>query len=107
MIAFLESFQTMWSSGRQSRFLADISPKFVAAALMKSKNPVFLEAVDLGSDGQIAIKKLHSVVSDYEKYIVEHVFAVQQAVFDKTNEMVTMKEGFGFMEDWVKKYYQV
>jgi CRISPR-associated protein Cst2 len=107
VIAFLESFQTMWSSGRQSRFLADISPKFVAAALMKSKNPVFLEAVDLGANGQIAIEKLHSVVSDYEKYIVEHVFAVQQAVFDKTDEMVSMKEGFAFMEDWVKKYYQV
>lgn len=105
VIAFLNALQTMWSSGRQSRFLADISPKFLAAALMKSKNPIFLEAVDLDEKGQVNIDKLLSVTSDYDKYIEDHVFAVQQAVFEKTEEMSSIKEGFAFMETWVKKYY--
>ncbi|MCL6561137.1 MAG: type I-B CRISPR-associated protein Cas7/Cst2/DevR, partial [Firmicutes bacterium] len=33
--ALLVALKNLWSSGRQTRFLADISPKFVAAALLK------------------------------------------------------------------------
>ncbi len=80
---FLNAFQMLWSQGRQSRFLADISPKFIAAGLMKSKNPIFLEAVDLDEDGKINIDKLNTVVSDYDKFIDDHIFAVQEAVFAK------------------------
>lgn len=107
VLALLDSLLTLWSQGRQSRFLADISPKFIAAALMKSKNPIFLEAVDLNESGQVNMDKLLTVVSDYDKYIEDHVFAVQEAVFEKTNDMSSLKEGFGLIETWVKNYYGV
>lgn len=104
---FLNAFQTMWSQGRQTRFLADISPKFMAVGLMKSKNPIFLEAVDLTEDGKVDIKKLQSVVSDYGKFIENHLFAVQEAVFPKEDGMVSLKEGFESLEKWIKAYYGV
>jgi CRISPR-associated protein Cst2 len=107
VISFLNAFQTMWSQGRQTRFLADISPKFIAVALMKSKNPIFLEAVDLTEDGQIDLKKLKTVASDYSKFIENHLFAVQEAVFSKEEGMVSLKDGFNTMESWVKTYYGV
>lgn len=107
VISFLNAFQTMWSQGRQTRFLADISPKFIAAGLMKSKNPIFLEAVDLTGDGKVDIHKLQTVVSDYGKFIENHLFAVQEAVFQKETGMVSLKEGFDTLESWVKSYYQV
>lgn len=106
VIAFLDSFRTMWSSGRQSRFLADISPKFIAAALMSSKNPIFLEAVNLDEDGQIKMEELASVVMDYQKYIDSYVFAIQEAVFQKQSGMSTLSEGFEKIEQWVKDYYE-
>lgn len=107
VIAFLNALQTMWSQGRQTRFLSDISPKFIAAALMSSKNPIFLESVNLSEEGQIEIEKLKSVVSDYEKFIVDHVFAVQESVFEKKEKMTTLKDGFNKLEQWVKSYYKV
>lgn len=107
VIAFLMALQTMWSQGRQTRFLSDISPKFLAAALMSSKNPIFLESVNLSEEGLIEMEKLMSVVSDYEKFIVDHVFAVQESVFDKREEMVSLKEGFSKLEQWVKSYFKV
>lgn len=107
VISFLNAFQTMWSQGRQTRFLADISPKFMAVGLMKSKNPIFLEAVDLTEEGKIDTKKLQSVVSDYSKFIEKHLFAVQEAVFSKEDGMVSLKEGFDTLESWVKTYYGV
>jgi CRISPR-associated protein Cst2 len=107
VISFLNAFQTMWSQGRQTRFLADISPKFMAAGLMKSKNPIFLEAVDLTEVGKVDIKKLQTVISDYGKFIENHLFAVQEAVFLKEEGMVSLKEGFDTLEGWVKTYYGV
>lgn len=107
VIAFLDAFRTMWSSGRQSRFLADISPKFVAAALMSSKNPIFLEAVNLNDSGQIKMEELATVVMDYQKYIESHVFAVQEAVFKILPGMNTLTEGFEKIENWVRDYYEV
>lgn len=105
--ALLDALQMLWSSGRQSRFLADISPKFFAAALMKSKNPIFLEAVNLNEDGQIEAHGIQSVVNDYEKFIDKHVFAVQEGVFKKQEGMVSLKEGFDKLANWVSAYYQV
>lgn len=35
--ALLDAIKNLWSTGRQTRFLADISPKFVAAAIMRVK----------------------------------------------------------------------
>lgn len=106
VISFLNALQTMWSSGRQSRFLADISPKFIAAALMKSKNPVFLEAVELDENGQVDVGKLKSVVDDYGKFIEDHIFAAQKAIFNVENPVKSLNEGFGTLEKWVTKYYK-
>lgn len=105
--SFLNAFHTLWSQGRQTRFLADISPKFIAAALMKSKNPIFLESVDLTEEGSVDIEKLKTVTTDYGKFIEDHFFAVQEAVFPKHDSMVSLKEGFDKVEKWVNAYYGI
>jgi CRISPR-associated protein Cst2 len=102
----IDAIQTLWSSGRQSRFLADISPKFVAAAWMKAKNPVFLEAVDLNGTS-VKLKELQSVVSDYGDFIEDHVFAAQAAVIPVEEGIVSIKEGFDKIKTWVDSYYEV
>ena len=107
VIAFIDAFRSMWSSGRQTRFLADISPKFIAAAYMKSKNPIFLEAVDLNKDGQVNIEKLKTVIDDYDKFIEKSVFAVQESIFEKSGDVKSLKDGFTELENWVKEYYNV
>ncbi|MBC7571632.1 MAG: type I-B CRISPR-associated protein Cas7/Cst2/DevR [Spirosoma sp.] len=102
---FLDAFQTMWSSGRQSRFLADISPKFMAAACMSSKNPVFLEALKVNRGGQVDVAALQSVLADYEPFINESVLATQEGVFSKADGVVSLKDGFAAMKQWVRTYY--
>ncbi len=108
VLAFIDAFRTLWSSGRQSRFLADISPKFVAAALMKAKNPIFLESVSLDANGTVNVAALSSVVSDYSKFVESHVFAAQNSIFPNNTEGVkSLADGFTDIENWVKKYYEV
>jgi CRISPR-associated protein Cst2 len=105
LIAFINALQNLWSSGRQSRFLSDISPKFIVAALMKVKNPIFLESVNIDKNGNIEVEKLKSVVSDYENFIDEYVFAAQKASFEIVESVLPIKEGFGKIENWIKSYY--
>jgi CRISPR-associated protein Cst2 len=107
ILTFIDAFRTMWSSGRQTRFLADISPKFLAAAFMKSKNPIFLEAVDVDKNGQIEVEKLNTVLNDYEKFIEKSVFAVQESIFEKKEGLISLSEGFEEIETWVKEYYGI
>lgn len=104
--AFLDAFRNLWSSGRQSRFLSDISPKFIAAAYMKAKNPIFLESVSVDKSGKINYEKLKTVVADYDKFIDEHVFAGQEAVFELSDGVVGLKAGFDKIESWITKYYK-
>lgn len=105
VIAFIQAFQNLWSSGRQTRFLADISPKFVAAALMKAKNPVFLEGVKVDAEGALNYPEIQSIASDYSDYIDKHVFASQAATFSLEEGMVSLKEGFNTIAAWVREYY--
>lgn len=102
-IAFLDAFQNLWSTGRQSRFLADISPKFIAAALLKSKNPIFLETMSEGVD----ISKLEQVVTDYSRFIDQSVFASQSSFFPTGGKVVSLQEGFATIRTWLRSYYQV
>tara|TARA_R110002124_G_scaffold146076_1_gene311311 strand:- start:1738 stop:2631 length:894 start_codon:yes stop_codon:yes gene_type:complete len=106
--ALLDSFQMLWSSGRQSRFLADISPKFIAAALMKSKNPIFLESLKTKRDGQIDLDGLKSVINDYAAFIDKSVLATQEGVFSKNGENVeSLSVGFSQIKNWINSYYKV
>lgn len=113
----IDALRMLWSSGRQSRFLADITPKFVAAAWMSAKAPIYLEAVQERA-GTVNIDELAGVVKDYEPFIAEHVFAVQGAAFNvgsseggqdgeastKTHDLAT---GFTEIKSWVDRYYGV
>lgn len=106
VIAFLDAFRNLWSSGRQSRFLSDISPKFIAAGYMKAKNPIFLEAISVDKSGKINYEKLKTIVSDYDKFLTDHVFAAQEAVFELSDDIVGLKAGFEKIESWVNEYYK-
>lgn len=107
VLAFLEAFRNLWSSGRQTRFLADISPKFVAAACMKVKNPIFLEAVNMTQDGQVDTAILESVKNDYAEYIEDSVFAIQQAALQANAEnVVSLQDGFEQIRTWIENYYK-
>jgi len=100
--AFINAFQNLWSSGRQTRFLSDISPKFFAAAIMYSKNPIFLEAVKY----PVNISELEKVAYDYSDFVKDYCFAAQKTIFDKIEgNCLSLKDGFNKLKKWVSEYY--
>ena len=101
----LNSIKNLWTSGRQSRFLADIAPKFVASAMLKTKNPIFLESIQV--DG----KKLNTgmiaeTLKDYKKEIVTSTIGVRQGFFEgSVDGAKSIGDAFDEMAKWVDEYY--
>jgi CRISPR-associated protein Cst2 len=100
--AFIDSFQNLWSSGRQTRFLSDVSPKFIAAAIMYSKNPIFAEAVSYPIDMSL----INTVKHDYNSFIKDSVFAVQKSVFGELEDSENLADGFLKIKGWLKELYK-
>ena len=105
VLGLLDAIQNLWSSGRQSRFLADISPKFIAAAYMKAKNPIFLESVQVEEGNKVNLKQLDQVAKDYERFIEEYTLAGQSAIFNNGDDMSSLSEGFSKIRNWVSNHY--
>lgn len=104
--ALLLAIKNLWVPGRQSRFLADVSPKFVAAALMKAKVPIFLETVRLDQNGSLAVQAIQETLRDYQNVILSSVIGVRTGAFEgQVPAAVTIGEAFDTMERWVEAFY--
>jgi CRISPR-associated protein Cst2 len=101
----LAALKNLWASGRQSRFLADISPKVVAAAMLATKNPIFLESVRV--DGTVInAEMLRETLDDYRQEIAASVIGVRTGAFGgEIADAVTIGDAFETMAEWVDTYY--
>lgn len=105
--ALLTALQHLWSSGRQSRFLSDISPKFVAAAMITAKVPIFLESLQRKDDG-INVVALAEALADSAPITAAHCFGVRAGLFKEVPEgCLTVGQAFEKMQEWVKENYGV
>jgi len=103
----LKAIQNLWSSGRQSRHLADISPKFLVAALLKAKNPIFLESVEV-YNGKLNTELLEEVRADFSDIILQSVVGVRTGLFDNPpDDGVSIGKAFETMEGWVDQVYEI
>jgi CRISPR-associated protein Cst2 len=106
VIALLTALQHLWSSGRQSRFLADISPKFIAAAVTTAKVPIFLESVRRKDDGSLDAEGLTEAVADAAPITVAYCFGARKGLFNGLGEgCLTIGQAFEKMHGWVKDHY--
>jgi len=117
--ALLQALKNLWGSGRQSRFLADLSPKFVSAAFMTTKNPIFLESLSV-KDGYLDLDTLKEIESDYSEEIIESIYGLRKGVFklkaeenntdkkkdDDSIDLKTVGEAFAEMDNLVDEYYK-
>lgn len=111
VVSLLDAIQNLWGIGRQSRFLTDISPKFVVAALMKVKNPIFMECVrvDLVSDknrnGRIDFDLIKNTIDDFRDSIEHHVLGERKGFFASDSDAKPLGEAFTAMKGWLNEVY--
>ncbi len=105
VVALVNAVKNLWSTGRQTRFLADISPKFVAAAYLRVKNPVFLETVIPQQKG-INFNLIQETVRDYKEEIIEYVLGAKKEMFANLPEnILSIGDSFQTMVSWIESHY--
>jgi CRISPR-associated protein Cst2 len=105
VIALLTALQHLWSGGRQSRFLADISPKFVAAAVTTAKVPLFLESVRRKGEG-IDLEALREASDDAREITAARCFGTRAGMFDPVPEgCLSIGRAFETIQGWVTSAY--
>lgn len=103
--SLLDAIQNLWTVGRQSRFLSDVSPKLICAAVMKVKNPIFLESVQVKGD-ILDYELIKSTVADYKNILIDYVLGERKGFFQQdTPKAKSMGEAFDLMKEWVKQAY--
>jgi CRISPR-associated protein Cst2 len=109
--SLLGALQHLWSSGRQSRFLADISPKFIAAAVTTAKVPLFLESVRRSAEREVEAidaDALMQSVNDAKDILVKHCFGARAGLFGNLPEgTVAVGEAFDTVRGWVNGHFGV
>lgn len=104
--ALLTAVQSLWTVGRQSRFLTDMSPKLVCAALLKVKNPLFLECVQMEL-GQPNYGLINNTLKDFADIIVESVIGERKGFFPQdTDDVIGIGGAFTRMKEWVDEVYR-
>lgn len=103
--ALLDALQNLWSSGRQSRFLADLSPKFLAAAITTVKAPIFLESVQVQGN-TLSGPTLDEVLTDHKNVVLGSVFGSRTGLFEGTPaDTKTVGDAFLTIKAWVQSRY--
>lgn len=104
--ALLDAIQNLWGVGRQSRFLADISPKFVCVALMKAKNPIFMECLDV-KEGHIDVTLIQNTVRDFEGMIGKWIAGERKGFWEGGDTEIAKPVGEAFTEvkAWLDEVY--
>ena len=101
----LLAIKNLWASGRQTRFLADISPKFIAAAMLKTKNPIFLESIQVEGK-KLNVDMIKETLKDYKSETLASVIGQRKGVF--INEFENSKpigEAFDEIAKWIDQHY--
>lgn len=105
--ALLDAIQNLWGIGRQSRFLADISPKFICAALMKVKNPIYMECLRVVNGDHIDEVLIRTTENDFKNQISKSVMGERKGFFGKDIQNAKpLGEAFDEIRTWVRETYR-
>lgn len=106
--ALLDAIQNLWTVGRQSRFLTDMSPKLMCGVLLKVKNPILLESVRLeNSEAKPDMFLIKNTLEDFKAVIIDWVIGERKGFFEKdSNEAQPLGEAFAKMREWIDRIYQ-
>jgi CRISPR-associated protein Cst2 len=106
VLALIDAVQNLWTVGRQSRFLSDISPKLVCASLMSVKNPIFMESVRIGDNDNIEVELIKNTISDFKKQIIDYAIGERKGFFNKdTDEFMALGDCFDKIRGWIRETY--
>ena len=106
LLALCNTIQNLWTVGRQSRFLSDMSPKMVCAAIMPIKNPIFMESIQLAGDNNFDSRLIQNTIEDFKSQTLAYTLGERKGFFASDHEeFLPLGEAFEEIRSWIQKVY--
>ena len=106
LLALCDAIQNLWTIGRQSRYLSDMSPKMVCAAIMSVKNPIFLESIKLLGENDFDTALIQNTIGDFSSQILAYSLGERKGFFVSDHEeFLPLGEAFEEIKGWIRKVY--
>jgi len=86
---FLDSLMTLWTGGKQTNILSDISPKFIVFSFQTVKLPFLLEAVSCDTKGKVDAAKLLDSLSNYSTVTTQVIIGTTGVIDSSEIEAIT------------------
>ncbi len=98
----LQAQKILWGGGKQSRLLTDLTPKFLAIAILQAKVPLFLETVRVNEDEELMIEPIVESIKDYQHILLRDAsnmtglyFGLRRGIFKNEEEIRSTLSEFG------------
>jgi CRISPR-associated protein Cst2 len=85
----LKAIEHIWGGGKQSRFLTDMSPKFLAITFQKTKSPIFLETLTVSQNEELNIDAINEVLNGNKNIISKQFLGIQNGIFKNKEDDLT------------------
>ncbi|MCF6159329.1 MAG: type I-B CRISPR-associated protein Cas7/Cst2/DevR [wastewater metagenome] len=95
VVALLESIRTLWGGGKQSRFMTDLSPKFIIYTRQSKKSPIFLESFCMDKNEALYIHPVLEVLKD-SPFIDNTVVGLRSGIFLNEEEIKSKLSDAGY-----------
>jgi CRISPR-associated protein Cst2 len=102
----LDSIRNLWIQARQGRFLCNVSPRLVIAAISTVKTPFYLGNVQITDEGKLNVEIINEVNQDHKNEILASTIGYRTGTLSETPEgVVAIGEAFDAMKSWINQHY--
>jgi len=109
LVLFLQALSHIWGGGKQSRFLTDMSPKFLAITFQSTKAPVFLETLTVNENEELNTQAIKEVLESNQNIILHKHLGVQSGIFknEVAKELESVSSIQETFESAIKKVQEI
>jgi len=85
----VESVKNLDGGAKKARLLDDLTPKFVVISKQKAGTPIFLNGLDVDTDGNIKIDLLNEILEEFEGIIEDYCIGIRSGIFENEDVIKT------------------
>jgi CRISPR-associated protein Cst2 len=85
----VEAIKNLDGGAKKARLLDDLTPKFVVVTKQKAGTPVFLNALDVDSNGNIKIDLLNEIFQEFQGIIEDYFIGIRSGLFENEEQIKT------------------
>lgn len=107
---FVESIKNLDGGAKKARLLDDLTPKFVVVTKQKAGTPIFLNALDVDSEGNLKLELLQEIFHEFQGIIEDYCIGIRSGIFENEEQIklefgekaISLNQALEKIKEWSK-----